>query len=46
MIALAITFALILVSLGAWLRARALSRPDDEPIEHEPLHDDRWGGNW
>lgn len=39
--------AAALIFLGAWLLATALSksRPADrEPIEHEPPHDDRWGG--
>ena len=52
MIALAITAALILAGLGAWLRARAMSPAnpdDDEPMEldFEPPHrDDRHGGDW
>lgn len=49
MIALAITAALLLAGLGAWLRAVALTPAnplDDEPTEHEPHRDDRWGGDW
>jgi hypothetical protein len=45
MIALAITAALILVGLGAWLRAKAMTQAnpdDDEPTEREPHDDDRW----
>lgn len=49
MIAVAITAALLLVALGAWLRARAMTPAnpdDDEPMEYEPHRDDRWGGDW
>jgi hypothetical protein len=43
MIALAITIALVLVGVGAYLRARSWPSDDFEPIEHS--HDDRWGGD-
>ncbi len=48
MIAVAITAALILVGLGAWLRARAMTPAnpdDDEPMsDYEPSNDNGWPG--
>jgi hypothetical protein len=42
---LLIALVLLLGVLIAWDQwPRKSRKPDDDPYEHEPPHDDRWGG--